>query len=434
MLIHRTLISAFALLGSSIVLGTGLPSDLFSSVIPSKILSTKSGGTYPDLTDTSGIWQYSVADYWTSAFFSATFYLLNTRASLCGATSGNGLNSADWRTLGQATSTGLIPLVSNNSVGHDVGFLSYPFFDELSLDFSNTTAQKVVEGFGADLAARFSSIVGCTRSWDNTTDPTDFIVIIDNMMNLDLFFWAANITGNETYIDMAKSHADTTMKNQIRSDGSTWHVVEYNSTTGAVIRKRTAQGYSNNSTWTRGQAWGTYGYANMYYRTGDAKYLETSRRLADLFLSRIPDDGIIPWDFDAPEGDRPADTSAATIFSTALLFLSQQETDATNATKWANAAIEILTNTTNFAWSADWESLIKNGTSDKPSDSWDTGIVYGDYYLVKATNELLSMNLTDCSGNEVSASSNTTASGTASSATAASSQVNGARRSAGIFW
>jgi hypothetical protein len=107
-------------------------------------------------------------------------------------------------------------------------------------------------------------------------------VIIDNMMNLELLFHSANLTGNSTLRQIAISHADVTMRNHIRGDGeiavnnskslllnsisvlpgSTWHVVEYDETTGRVIRKRTVQGYSDDSTWARGQAWALYGFAN----------------------------------------------------------------------------------------------------------------------------------------------------------------------------
>jgi hypothetical protein len=86
-------------------------------------------------------------------------------------------------------------------------------------DPHNKTAQHAVETFGAALAARFSSVVGCTRSW-NTADPTDFQVIIDNMMNLEVLFNAADLTGNDTLRQIAISHADKTMMNHIRADGA----------------------------------------------------------------------------------------------------------------------------------------------------------------------------------------------------------------------
>jgi rhamnogalacturonyl hydrolase YesR len=247
------------------------------------------------------------------------------------------------------------------------------------------------------LAARFSPVVGCTRSWD-ASDPTDFQVIIDNMMNLEVLFHSADLTGNSTLREIAKTHANTTMKNHIRSDGSTWHVVEYNSTTGNVIKKRTAQGFADNSTWSRGQAWGIYGFANMHRLTGDSNYLATSRRLATYFLNNIPSDGIVPWDFNAPLAPppRPADSSAATIAVNGLLLLAQQETDATAKQQWIDAALAILNNITKLAWNPSWQSLLSNGTVNWPANNFLTGIVYGDYYYIKAGNELVKMGLASC--------------------------------------
>lgn len=394
----------FLILTSAILvahLALALPdvaTELYSSLIPSKVLATanKLNNKFPQYTDsTAGAWQLFSADTWTSGFFPATLYALETRKTLCGATSANGLNVADWADLGRKTGAGLAALTTSNSVGHDVGFLSFPYVDELSINPSNATAAAIVNGFATYLAGRFNPTVGCTRSWDSS-DPTDFVVIIDNMMNLNVLMVSAQLTGNSTLKNIAISHADTTMKNHIRDDGSTWHVVQYTTTTGAVTDKRTSQGYSDSSTWSRGQAWAVYGYANMYNWTGDYNYLLTARRLATYFLNTLPSDGIVPWDFNAPVENRPADSSAATIVATGLLLLSKVETDILNRVKWWTAAINILNNITSLAWDPSWESLLANGTVNKPANNYLTGTVYGDYYYIVAGNELISMGLAKC--------------------------------------
>jgi len=274
------------------------PTELFSPLVPQKVLATfkalSNPTKYPQYTSSSGAWLYFSPDTWTSGFFPVTQYELNTRTKLCPANPANALGIADWLALGRSASNGLIPLENGNGQGHDQGFLSFPFVEELLVNPNNQTAKTAINAFANILAARFNPTVGCTRSW-NTADPTDFQVIIDNMMNLELLFHAANLTGNAALRKIATTHADTTMKNHIRADGSTWHVVEYNSTTGAVIKKRTAQGYSDSSTWSRGQAWGIYGFANMFRLTKDPNYLITARRLANYFLLNIPTDGIVPW-------------------------------------------------------------------------------------------------------------------------------------------
>lgn len=379
-----------------------VPSELFSYLIPQKVLATfnalPSPINYPQYTDTTaGNWIYFDPNLWTSGFFPLTGYAVNTRAKLCGATPVNGLGTADWLDLARSTSNGLLSLDDSNGIGHDVGFISFPFIEELAINPENQTAMAAINRFASMLAARFNPIVGCTRSWD-TDDPTDFQVIIDNMMNLEVLFQSADLTGNDTLRRIATSHADTTIKNHIRPDGSTWHVVEYNSTTGLVIRKRTAQGYSDDSTWSRGQAWGIYGFANMFQRTGNVDYLVTARRLATYFLDNLPADGIVPWDFNAPltPAPRPADSSGATIAVNGLLLLSQQETTIEAKNQWSDAAIQILSNITTLAWNPHWQSLLSNGTVDEPTNNLLTGIVYGDYYYIRAGNELLTMGLASC--------------------------------------
>ncbi|KAJ7118790.1 glycoside hydrolase family 88 protein [Mycena epipterygia] len=379
-----------------------VPAQLFSSLIPQKVLATAkllpAPIQYPQYTDTSvGDWLDFVPDTWTSGFFPTTLYALNTRKTLCGATPANGLSVADWLNLGRAASNGLIPLETKNSQGHDVGFLSFPFVEELAINPTNQTALTAVNKFAADLAARFNPVVGCTRSWD-TADPTDFTVIIDNMMNLEILWVAYGLTGNETLRHIAVTHADTTMKNHIRADGGTWHVVEYNSTTGVVIRKRTSQGFSDNSTWSRGQSWGIYGFANMYQHTKDPNYLTTARRLANYFLTNLPSDGIVPWDFNAPliPAPRPADSSAATIAANGLLLLGSLETTPAAGQVWINAAINLLNKITTLAWRPSWQSLLSNGTVNEPANNLLTGIVYGDYYYIRAGTELVKMGLAKC--------------------------------------
>jgi len=179
--------------------------------------------------------------------------------------------------------------------------------------------------------------------------------------------------------------------------------VHYNSSSGAMVSQVTSQGYADNSTWSRGQSWGIYGFANMYKHTGDPSYLLTSRRMATYFLNNLPADGVVPWDFNAPllPAPRPADSSAATITANALLLLSQQEMslnppNVTGSQIWTDLAIQVLSNITTLAWRPEWQSLLSNGTVNWPQGNLLTGIVYGDYYYLRAGNQLIDMGLTTC--------------------------------------
>ncbi|KAF9533880.1 glycoside hydrolase family 88 protein [Crepidotus variabilis] len=378
------------------------PAQLFSPLVAQKVHNTfkllPNPLQFPHTTDsTKGAWGLVDPNWWTSGFFPGTGYLMNTRKALCGDPT-NELGTTDWLALSRSASNALLSLTDKNGIGHDVGFISFPFIEELTINPNNQTAINAVNRFAGLLAARFNSVVGCTRSWD-TSDPTDFQVIIDNMMNLEVLFVSAALTRNKTLENIAIRHADTTQANHIRSDGSSWHVVEYNSTTGVAFKKRTAQGYSDSSTWTRGQAWGVYGFANMYRHTQKASYLDTARKMATYFINNTPSDGVIPWDFNAPltPTPRPADTSAAMLAVNAFLMLAQYDPAAGAKDKWTNAALQLLGNNVPFAWKTSWQSLLSNGTSNKPSNNFNTGLVYGDYYFVLAGNELLKRNLTTCS-------------------------------------
>lgn len=184
-----------------------IPPQLFSSLVPAKILDTAKSLPsliqYPQYTDMElGQWQLFSPNTWTSGFFPATLYALNTRKTLCGTFENNNLAIADWLNLGRSTSSGLIPLETDNTLGHDVGFISFAFVEELAMQVTsphcrvthdsdrnpqNQTAISAVNNFAKDLAARFNPIVGCTRSWD-TADPTDFQVgqtFIRSMTDLD---------------------------------------------------------------------------------------------------------------------------------------------------------------------------------------------------------------------------------------------------------
>jgi len=145
------------------------------------------------------------------------------------------------------------------------------------------------------------------------------------MMNLELLFWATKVTDDSTYYKIAVTHANTTMKNHFRPDYSSYHVINYNATTGGVQQKKTAQGYADESAWARGQAWGLYGYAVMYRETKNPIYLEQAKNIAKFILTHpnMPADKVPYWDFNAPNIPTALrDASAASVMASALLELS----------------------------------------------------------------------------------------------------------------
>ena len=161
-----------------------------------------------------------------------------------------------------------------------------------------------------------------------------FPVIIDNMMNLELLFRATALGGERARSRRSRTtHAPTTSTNHFRADSSSYHVVDYNPTTGAVIRKQTNQGLADESAWARGQAWGLYGFTMSYRETNDARFLDQATRIAEFYTKspRMPADGVPYFDFDAPVRDDVPDhrdASAGAIAASGLFELAKYATGA----------------------------------------------------------------------------------------------------------
>ncbi|KAM0456361.1 hypothetical protein ACHAPV_007303 [Trichoderma viride] len=201
------------------------------------------------------------------------------------------------------------------------------------------------------LAGRFNPIVGAIRSWDTCQTKaysfedldTDFLVIIDNMMNLDIIFWAAAQTNDSAMFNIALSHAKTSQRELVRPDSTTTHLVNFDPVTGLVKQRLTNQGMGHESCWTRGQAWAIAGFAQTYSWTGDVSFLRTSKDCADYFLENLPTTLIPPWDFDAPkDGKQPTDTSAAVIAAHGMLLIHESLTARGDSSEYLASALRIL--------------------------------------------------------------------------------------------
>jgi uncharacterized protein YyaL (SSP411 family) len=208
------------------------------------------------------------------------------------------------------------------------------------------------------------------------------------MMNLELLFWAAKETGNQMFKEIAVKHAETTMNNHFREDFSSYHVVDYNPETGEVQSKNTHQGYSDESAWSRGQAWGLYGFTMVYRETDEKKYLKHAENIAAYILNHpnLPENMIPYWDFNAPNiPNEPYDASAAAIIASALYELS---TLSENGEMYLNAANKISESLASDQFLAVPENnngfLLKHSTGSKPHDSEvDVPLIYADYYFIE---------------------------------------------------
>lgn len=210
---------------------------------------------------------------------------------------------------------------------HDVGFMIYCSFGNGYRLTENPKYKKVINNASKSLITRYDSITKTIRSWDyaDWSKQWQYPVIIDNMMNLELLMWSAENFNNSDFKNVAETHANTTIKNHFRTDNSSYHVISYDTISGQPELKHTAQGYSNDSAWARGQAWGLYGYTLMYRFTKNPIYLEQAKKIADYIVNHpnLPEDKIPYWDYNAPDiPNALRDASAGAITCSALLELS----------------------------------------------------------------------------------------------------------------
>ena len=222
---------------------------------------------------------------------------------------------------------------------------------------------------------------------------------MDNMMNLQLLFLAANNGGSPEFRDIAISHARRTMENQCRPDYTSYHVALYDSISGKFIRGCPNQGLNDDSFWSRGQAWGIYGFTVVYRETRDKEFLRFAEKITDVYLSRLPSDYIPYWDFDDPKiPDAERDASAAAIVASALLELAQLEDNSAYAKKYIKAAEKMLHSLS----SATYQSRKRNSafllhsTGNMPAGyEIDSSINYADYYYIEALTRYRNLFTTD---------------------------------------
>ncbi|QKX55287.1 uncharacterized protein TRUGW13939_02379 [Talaromyces rugulosus] len=287
---------------------------------------------YPEYTGKDGAtYVYRHLSFWTSGFFPGSLYLLLERRKRYGhnGTQHSYPNLLQLHHLCQWWSINLYQNASVKST-HDLGFMIAPWATKAWELYKDEQAFSSLVLAAHSLASRFCPKVQSIRSWDTCKTEkyafldtsTDFLVIIDNMINLDMLFWVAKQTGNHNLYDIAVAHARTTQKQHIRPDKTTFHVVNFDPEKGYPKKKFTNQGYSDYSCWARGQAWGILGFAQTFHWTKDNSFLQTSQDLADLFIERLPADGVPYWDLDAPIPlESPRDTSAAMIAACGMLLI-----------------------------------------------------------------------------------------------------------------
>ncbi|KAI1739517.1 Six-hairpin glycosidase [Xylaria scruposa] len=450
-------------------------------------LDPRGPDTFPEYVlqhgDKSGLYTLREAEFWTCGFFPGTIYLLLERHLKLSKYSRQLANqrvensqilNAAYERLGIFAQHWAEPLyaMAKRTDTHDIGFIVMPVLRlDWELNGNQRSLDTIVEA-GGSLASRFIASAGAIRSWDVLKKKdveildmeNNVIVIIDSLCNLDLLYYAAKHGGAESaYLaDIATTHASKLLETHLRPETvqegygptygggwfSTYHVAVLDPVSGDIKRRLTAQGYADESTWARGQAWGIYGYAQTYISTQDDRFLRASCGLAEYFLYRLNltpssvevqhDNNysgwdshslgrvpfVPPWDFDAPQdmSNPVLDSSAGVIAATGMLMLSEALAlrGKNDLASWfLKAAIAIVRETLQYALAQEkaslvpsslygvevedvipnetFEGLLKYGTANNNANArkryCNHGLVYGDYYLVEFGNRLLKMGL-----------------------------------------
>jgi rhamnogalacturonyl hydrolase YesR len=303
-----------------------------------------------------------------------------------------------------------------NTSNHDLGFMMYCSYGNAYKATSNPKYKDILIQSAKSLMSRYNPVVGSIKSWNSRMSWDgktlwNYPVIIDNLMNLELLFFASKETGDNSYKEIAIKHAEKSLKNHIRPDFSTYHVVNYDTLSGKMLDRQTCQGYADNSTWARGQAWAIYGYTMVYRETQDKKFLNAAIGLTDFFLKNknLPQDHIPYWDFNAnQEGFKPdfnydanmykvipRDASAAAIVSSALLELCNYVPEKKDSyVKAAKSMLQSLGSAQYLAKAGTNNNFIlKHSTGSLPhNQEIDVPLVYADYYYLEALLRYKNMN------------------------------------------
>jgi hypothetical protein len=339
---------------------------------------------FPRSIDDSGEIRFVDKKDWTSGFYPGILWLMYEITG-----------ENEWKT--EATIyTGLLESEKFNATNHDLGFKMMSSFGQGYRLTGKKEYREILIQSARTLITRFNEKVGCIRSWDHHADKWEYPVIIDNMMNLELLFFAWRETGEPVFYNIAVEHAKTTMKNHFRNDFSTWHVVSYDPKTGNVSAKNTHQGFADESCWSRGQAWALYGFTMVYRETKDPEFLIQAEKIADYILTQpgIKEGKIPCWDFNVPNiPNEPYDASAGAIICSAFFELSKYSNNNEIYTLTAEKLFETLSSSEFLASIPENKGfLLKHSTGAKPSGSEiDVPLIYADYYYLEAMKRKMKM-------------------------------------------
>jgi len=333
-------------------------------------------------------WQFTNYRDWCSGFWPGILWYLYEDTK-----------DDKWKTEADKFTRELTPLSNHSGFDHDLGFMVFTSFGKGYRLTNNQEYKDVILKSADSLATLFNPKIGTILSWPSMVKKMGWPhnTIIDNMMNLELLFWASKNGGSKHLYDIAVKHAETTMQNHFRPDYSAYHVIVYDTVTGKKIKGVTNQGYSDNSMWARGQSWGIYGFTMCYRETKKKEFLDFAQKVADIYLKRLPADHIPYYDFDDPAiPNVPRDASAAAVTACGLLELSTYVADKIKAAEYRKQAIAMIVelSTPTYQSRDKNDAFLLHSTGSKPVNSEvDASIIYADYYYLEALLRLKKLQL-----------------------------------------
>lgn len=352
-----------------------------------RALTERDPGFYPLYTD-HGRWRHEKPawTHWCDGFLPGMMWIFHEETG-----------DPQWLELAQTYSRALEPRKDDREV-HDLGFIFYHgsykrwYESTVRVGTPDQPLKDVVIHAGKTLALRFHERAGCLRSFHGPDSN-----FIDIMMNVGIIFYAALETQDPALLKIARRHSATTRRTLVRGDGSTSHEGIFDLETGEFLRQTTQQGYRGDSCWSRGLAWSLYGFGSCYGLTRDPRYLKTAELNAEFWLSFAPENGVVPWDFDAPKSGPlnrdQVDTSASAIAAVGLLNLSEFSHDETRRKTYRKFALTTIAAlaTDYLGESVDgWEGILRGGVYHIHKDlGVNESVMWGEFFFVEALQRAL---------------------------------------------
>ncbi|WP_284645142.1 glycoside hydrolase family 88 protein [Paenibacillus silviterrae] len=273
---------------------------------------------------------------------------------------------------------------------HDIGFLYGLSVLAKWIVERDEEARRLSVAAADHLLGRWRGKGGFLQAWGPEDDERNGgRIIIDCLMNLPLLYWASETTGDPVYREVAWKQAELSRRYLVRGDDSSYHTFYFNRENGHPIGGGTHQGYQDGSTWTRGQAWGIYGFALSYRYSGDEAFLRTSKRMLHYYLEHLPEDHVPYWDFDVPVDENTSrDSSAAAIVACGMLELLELLPAGDQDREWISAGLERTMDSLvkHYATIGETsEGLLKHGSYHvRGNNGLDDYMIWGDYYYLEA--------------------------------------------------